>query len=330
MASGRRRKRARAVGFGVGALVVALAVLYVARMKGDLPRDVVEARWTDASSRFLNVGGMRVHYRDEGSGPPLLLLHGTAASLHTWDGWVASLRARHRVVRFDLPGFGLTGPSASRNYSIAAYVAAVDELARRLDLAPFVLAGNSLGGEIAWQYARAHPTRVRALILVDAAGYPRYGDDVPFAFRIASWPIVPRALAKLDPRRMVNQAVRKVYGDPARIRLEVAQRYYELALAPGNRDAFVDRMRMPRLDQSAAIRDLRQPTLIMWGALDRLIPADNARLFARDIPGSRLVIYDDLGHVPMEEDAVRTVADVDRFLASLAPPTTGDQPTSDR
>jgi pimeloyl-ACP methyl ester carboxylesterase len=223
------------------------------------------------------------------------------------------------VVRFDLPGFGLTGPSPSHDYSLDAYVAFVDHVAQRLDLPTFVLAGNSLGAEIAWHYALTHPARARALVLVDAAGYPIYGAGVPLAFRLVQMPALPWALTKLDPRRLVEDGVRRVYGDPARIRPDVMQRYHELALAPGNRVAFVELMRTPRRDESARVREVQQPTLIVWGALDRLFPTEVARLFEHDIAGSRLVIHDDLGHIPMEEDPARTVADVEQFLATLPP-----------
>ena len=317
--TGKKRRWLRRLGGALAASTLLLAVLYRADMRGDLPLAELKARWADGASRFLDVGGMHVHVRDEGSGPPLLLLHGTSSSLHTWEGWAAALRAHHRVVRFDLPGFGLTGPSPSNDYRIEAYVELVDELARRLDLGPFVLVGSSLGGEIAWHYALAHPARVRGLVLVDSAGYPRYGRGVPIAFRLASLPGLPWALTKLDPRRLVEDGVRRVYGDPSRIRPGVLQRYYELALAPGNRPALVARMRTPRPDESARIRAIRAPTLVMWGARDGLFPVDVARRFADDIRGARLVIYQDLGHVPMEEDPSRTVADVDDFLASLPP-----------
>jgi len=314
------RRLWRRLGYAFGAVALLLGALYLSRLRPDLPRADLEARWANGTSRFLDVAGARVHIRDEGVGSPIVLLHGTSSSLHTWDGWVASLAPGHRVVRFDLPAFGLTGPSRAGDYSIAAYVALVDEVARRLELPPFVLAGNSLGGEIAWHYALAHPARVQALILVDSAGYPRYGRGVPIAFWLASLPGLPWALTKLDPRHLVEDAVTRVYGDPSRIRPGVTQRYYELALAPGNRPAFVARMRTPRPDESARVRELRLPVLVLWGGRDRLFPAEVGGQFAHDIPGARLVIYDDLGHIPMEEDPARTVADVERFLAHLPGP----------
>jgi pimeloyl-ACP methyl ester carboxylesterase len=303
----------------LGALALALVIAFLATRKDDIPFETLKARWADGSSRFLPVDGMQVHYRDEGSGPAVVLLHGTSSSLHTWDGWTATLRGRYRVVRFDLPAFGLTGPSPSRDYSIDGYVAAVDQVLLRLGLQRFVLGGNSLGGTIAWQYALAHPDRVRALILVDAGGYPLQGTDPPLAFKLGGWPILPSLLAKLDPRSFVENGVRKSYADASRVRPEIMQRYYELTLRAGNRASFVDRMRSPRRDDSARIRQVRQPTLILWGAQDRLIPVEAAHTFARDIAGSRVVVYDDLGHIPMEEDPARTATEVERFLTGLPP-----------
>jgi pimeloyl-ACP methyl ester carboxylesterase len=303
-----------------GLLVAALAVLYAVNTRGDLPLAVVKAHWAEGDSRFMDVGGLAIHYRDEGQGaPPIMLIHGTSASLHTWEGWAARLRADHRVVRFDLPAFGVTGPSPSRDYRVSTYADLVKQIADRLGLGRFVVGGNSLGGDVAWQFALDHPERVSALILVDAAGYPLYATGVPLAFKLARLPVLSALLANLDPRPFVVEAVDHVYGDPARIAPGVIDRYYELALRPGNRKAFVDRMRAPDPDRSGRVRELRVPTLVLWGARDRVIPIEAGRRFAADISGSRLIVYDDLGHVPMEEDPARTVADVEAFLAALPP-----------
>jgi len=311
-------KVARRVGYALGALVVLLTVGYVSRLRGDIPLETLKARWAGPTSQLVAVDGMDVHVRDEGSGPAVVLLHGMSSSLHTWDGWAERLRQSYRVVRFDLPGFGLTGPNPARDYSVDAYTAVVDHVTKQLGLQHFVLGGNSMGGGIAWAYALAHPDRVRGLILVDALGYPLRGADLPIAFRMARWPVLPSLLTHLDPRRLVDNGVRKSYSDASRIRPDTLARYYELTLRAGNRAAFVDCMRAPRRDESARIRELHQPTLILWGADDRLIPVEAARSFARDIPGAQVIVYDGLGHVPMEEDPARTVADVERFLSALA------------
>jgi pimeloyl-ACP methyl ester carboxylesterase len=308
----------RRLACAIGALGVALGIAYVSQLRDDIPLATLKARWAGGASRFVSVDGMEVHVRDEGSGPAVVLLHGTSSSLHTWDGWAQRLREDHRVVRFDLPAFGLTGPSPTHDYSIDAYVAVVEHVTARLGLRRFVLGGNSLGGGIACAYALAHPDRVRGLILVDALAYPVYGSDLPFAFRMASLPVVPSLLTRLDPRRLVEDGVRKSYGDISRITPGTLLRYYELTLRAGNRAAFVERMRVPRRDESAGIRQLRQPTLVLWGAEDRLIPVEAGRWFERDIPGARLIVYSGLGHIPMEEDPARTAADVEQFLSKLS------------
>ena len=203
----------------MAALVIALllALGAASRLRGDLPLEDLRTRWATGASRFAGVGGMQVHYRDEGVGPAIVLVHGTSASLQTWDGWASALARRHRVVRFDLPAFGLTGPSPTRDYSIGAYVSFLDHITSRLGLTRFAVAGNSLGGDIAWHFVLAHGDRARALILVDAGGYPFVGGPAPIVFRIARWPVLPSLLAHLDPRLLVADALRKTYGDPARI-----------------------------------------------------------------------------------------------------------------
>jgi pimeloyl-ACP methyl ester carboxylesterase len=311
-----RRPRWRRGTLIAGLLALALLVGGgFSQRRADLPFETVRARWATGASRFVELDGMQVHYRDEGSGPPILLLHGTSSSLHTWDGWTSALAPRYRVVRVDLPGFGLTGPSPAADYSIAAYVAFVDHAVARLGLASLVVGGNSLGGDIAWHYALAHPGKVRALVLVDSAGYPMVRGPAPMAFRLARWPVLPRLLTGLDPRLLVEDALRANYGDPKRIRAGVVDRYLDLTLRAGNRGAFLDRLRAPRIDDSALIKTITTPTLILWGARDRVIDPGDAPRFARDIAGAELVVYDDLGHIPMEEDPERTVRAVAAFLA---------------
>ncbi len=287
----------------------------------DKPLPELTQRWAQPPSQFLPVGKMLVHLRDEGprdDSVPIVLLHGTSDSLHTWDGWSAALRDQRRVIRFDLPGFGLTGPDPQADYSIDAYVRFVLAVLDVLGVHKVVLGGNSLGGQIAWQTAYAQPQRVQQLVLVDAAGYPETPQELPLAFRLASsWP-GSVLLEWLLPRGLVIASLRNVVGDSATLRTEEVDRYYDMAVRAGNRRALVQRLALPDPDESQRIRSLRQPTLILWGERDRLIPVQAGRRFAQDIPGSRLVVLGGLGHVPQQEDPRRTVAEVRDFLG-IAP-----------
>lgn len=246
-----------------------------------------------------------------------VLLHGTGSSLHAWQGWVDALKTR-RVIRYDLAGFGLTGPAPDHLYSLENDVRLLVALLDKLGIARCVLGGNSLGGAIAWRAALAHPARVEKLILVDAGGYPPHPSSVPLGFRLARLahlPIVGFLMEHILPRSLVAQGFRNVYGDPGKVTDEQIERSVELTLRAGNRRALIERAKQRRSGIFAErIRELTLPTLILWGGRDRLIPPDDAERFHNEIAGSELVIFEDLGHAPEEEDPARSVAAVKQFL----------------
>ena len=301
----------------VGGLLFFAAVGIWATWAPDKPVDALKLRWAQAPSQFINVQGMQVHLRDEGprdDATPLVLLHGTSASLHTWQGWAGALKGQRRVIRFDLPGFALTGPHPQDDYSIAAYVRFVVAVMDQLGVQRFVLAGNSLGGQIAWEVAHAHPQRVAQLVLVDAAGYVFEPKSVPIGFQIARSPLLQPLMRNTLPRGLVERSVRNVYGDAAKVTPDLVDLYYDMTQRAGNRRALGLRMQqiVPRAPERIAT--LKVPTLILWGGQDRLIAPENAQKFAKDIAGSKLVVFDALGHVPHEEDPAATVAPVKAFL----------------
>ncbi len=301
--------------------LLALAAYVAATWEPDRSVAELAPRWAPPPSTFVEVAGMRVHLRDEGSRNdrlPVVLLHGTASSLHTWEGWATTLSQHgRRVIRFDLPGFGLTGPRPDGDYGERSYVDFVIAMLDRLGVERCVLAGNSLGGRLAWKTALVAPARVERLVLVDASGYPKHSSAIPIAFRLARTPVLRTLLEYTLPRRMVESSVRSTYGDPTKVTPELVDRYFELSLRAGNRHALVERLAQPQPGSDAdRIRELRLPTLILWGGRDRLNPPDDAERFHRDIAGSRRVIFDELGHVPQEEDPARTVAVMEVFLDS--------------
>jgi pimeloyl-ACP methyl ester carboxylesterase len=307
----------------IGGAVIGTAVLtglYVA-LNWAPERSVkdLRARWGRAPSVFPKVAGMKVHLRDEGprdDASPIVLLHGTLSSLHTWNGWAEALTSKRRVIRFDLAGFGLTGPSPDGIYSIDNDVHLVIAILDSLGIERCVLGGNSLGGGISWRTALAHPSRVEKLILVDSDGYRTRPKSMPIAFYFAGLPINDWMVKHTFPRGLVEQGLRNVYGDPKKVTPELTVRYRELTECKGNRRALIERGRqwLRPVTISRRIAELKLPTLIIWGGRDRLIPPDTAERFHRDIAGSTMVIFDDLGHMPQEEDPVRTSEAVKQFL----------------
>lgn len=300
-------------------ILVALAGLgtFLWGYHADIPLAELQAKYANEASRYVDVLGMPIHYRDEGQGKPLLLLHGTAASLHTWDGWAGALRPDFRIVRLDLPGFGLTGPDPGRNYTIQRYVEVLHAFVQELQLTQFHLAGNSLGGEIAWRYALAHPEHVDRLILVDAGGHPRSERKAaPLVFRLARLPVIDRLFTAITPRYIHRNSLLDVYGDPDKVTDSLIDRYFELSLRPGNRQAFIDRAQVIASGPEGDPKMIKQSTLILWGGQDRWIPPADGEAFARDIADAKLIMYPNAGHVPMEEIPGETAEAVLEFLAN--------------
>ena len=310
-----------------GILLMLTALVVTLTHAPDRSVDSLVTRWAPPPSDFMYVKGQFVHFRDEGpkSEPtPLVLIHGTAASLHTWQGWVGDLHARKRVITFDLPGFGLTGPFGG-DYPRDDYRA--DTLARftldfldALHVNRFAIGGNSLGGEVAWRVVTLAPARVDRLILVDATGYDFVPEVIPVGFQVARIPVFNRISEFLTPRTVVEESVKQVYADPSRVTGALVDRYFEMMTREGNRRALNIRMQEIATDIAPErIRTLKLPTLILWGAQDRLVPPVNGEHFHRDIAGSRLVVLPGLGHVPQEEDAPTSVVPVMAFLGLTAP-----------
>ncbi|MEN9416655.1 MAG: hypothetical protein RI988_275 [Pseudomonadota bacterium] len=311
----------------IGLLLLATAVVIAVSRAPDRPVQTLVARWALPPSDFIDVNGQVVHVRDVGPRQdpvPIVLIHGTGASLHTWEGWTQALQGQRRVISFDLPGFGLTGPFAGRytpdDYRGDTYARFVVDLLEALKVRRAVLAGNSLGGEVAWRTAVLAPERVERLVLVDASGPDFQPESVPLGFLIARVPVLNRLTEHMLPRVLVAASLSNVYGHPERVSSELVDRYFELTLREGNRRALTLRLQQfVRGEHAERIATIRQPTLILWGGRDRLIPPAVGRTFESKIPGSRLVVFDDLGHVPHEEDPARTVAPVRAFLTQPLP-----------
>lgn len=312
----------------IGIVAILAAGGYFALKRDDIAYETLAARYESAASRYVDLpGGIRMHYRDEGdpNGPTLLLIHGFSASLHTWEPWVERLATGeqrlndYRVITLDLPGHGLTRAQAGYQASIEAFRDAVEAFVRSQQLTDFALAGSSMGGNVAWEYALAHPEQVNALILVDASGWPEtraeYADE-PLIFKLLRSPAAP-LLRDLDNTALVRQGLENSFVDTALVDDAMVARYTELSRAPGHRDILLQitlGFRERNYATPERLAALQMPTLVFTGDQDRLIPPENARQFADAIPNAELVVFENVGHIPQEERPNESSMAVHEFL----------------
>jgi pimeloyl-ACP methyl ester carboxylesterase len=309
------------IGGSVAALAIALGAVVASVWTGDVPVEALKARYADKSSQFIRLDGMAVHVRDEGNKAdpiPIVLLHGTGSSLQAWDGWTSRLKAKRRIIRLDRPGFGLTGPSPSGDYSLDYYVGFLARLLDQLGVrGPAVIVGNSSGGYMAWRFAVAHPERVARLVLIDPAGYPR-STPLPSNLSMTMNPRMDIITQHVLSESLVRRGLEASYGDPSRVTNADVQRYYDMTRREGNRAATGATLRESTGHENASlINEVKVPTLIMWGTKDMVIPANpDAEEFHRRIAGSTLVMLPGVGHLGQEEDPPGTVAAFERWLGS--------------
>jgi pimeloyl-ACP methyl ester carboxylesterase len=297
---------------GVGAVLVAALAFWA--WTPDLPRATLEARYLARPSDMIEVAGTRLHVRDTGprEAPAVVLLHGFGASLHTWEPWASALETTHRVVRFDLPGSGLSEPDATGIYTEARNLELLAALLDRLGIAKAALVGNSVGGRISWRFAAGHPDRVTKLVLVSPDGFasPGFEYGKPYDASVAI-----EAMRFVLPAFVLRMSLAPAYGDPAAMTDDLARRYHDLMRAPGARAAMIARLRQTVLvDPAPLLARIAAPVLLVWGEKDAMIPVTNAQDYLRALGNARLVTFPDLGHVPHEEAPERTIVPVAAFL----------------
>lgn len=292
----------------------------------DIPVEKLKEKYTYSYSKFVEVDGMNVHYTDQGSGVPIILLHGSGGSLHTWEGWANELKTNYRVISIDLPAFGLTGPHAQGDYSINSYTKFLYDFVNNLKLDRFHLAGNSLGGGIAWNFTSNYPEKVDKLLLLDASGNrPKPKKQIKetkekkrssfSVFRLARIPVINKIFLYFTPKFIIRNNLEQVYFDDSKVTDVLVEQYHDFALREGNRQAFMDRLTMKRgKDTSHKLKEIHNPTLVLWGENDRWISVKSAYKFNEDIPNSKLVIMKETGHLPMEERPEESVKIAIDFL----------------
>ena len=311
------KKLFKYLGYFLLTLLIGSSVILIAVAQKDIPRAQLKNKYANSPSKFMPLMGMQVHYRDEGNkvdSMPVLLIHGTSSSLNTWDSLISYLPSNKRIIRLDMPAFGLTGPSPENKYSYTYYSDFLNAFLKELNVKKCIIAGNSLGGGIAWHFALDYPQEVAKLILIDASGYPKINEKGSLGFKIASIPILNNLLLYVTPKSLVKKSLETVFVDQNLITEERITRYHELLLAEGNRKAALSIFKNRFDQQTNRIKDIQQPTLIIFGEKDQLINSDNAYLFQKDIKNSKVVILKNVGHVPMEEAPKATAELINEFI----------------
>jgi pimeloyl-ACP methyl ester carboxylesterase len=312
----------------------------LAPVQPDRSKRHLEREYANGESEFVEIDDSRIHYRDEGpaDGPTLLALHGTYSSLHTWDGWVDELSDTFRIVRLDMPGFGLTGPRTDGAHTLEHLVGSVGEFCDELDLSEIAVVGNSLGGGVAWRLAIDRPDIVSRLVLLNAGGATLLSN---LADNITSFgtDFVPRYMT---PRMTIRLLLLDAYGDTSKVTNELVARYHNLLMHTGNRRAVIEIARnykeqhyddnnhdgfdfhTPRFPSAYDLTaeawdgyDISQvtvPTLFQWGSEDSWLHVSFGEELANKVHGSQFVTYDGVGHVPMEESPIDTAVDAAAFI----------------
>jgi pimeloyl-ACP methyl ester carboxylesterase len=289
--------------------------------RSEIPVSELEPAYFTAESSYLRVNDTNLHVRMRGTGEHVLLIHGSFSSLHTWEAFENELLKYHfQTISVDLPGHGLTGPNTSNTYTTDYYANLMFTLVDSLGIDSLTVVGNSMGGNVALKMALAKPARIKSLVLVNAAAFNRFSSDTttkqksPFIFKMLQVKPLALLLTRITPRFLFNMNLKEVYGNPDNFTDAELDRYYYLLRRTGNREATMQRMQQPGRDIQDSLQYIHNPTLILWGEKDRWIPVQQAYKLHQLISASKLIIFEDAGHIPMEEIPLATADSTLQFL----------------
>lgn len=302
-------------------LVIVAGIGWLSMRRADIPFDTLEGLYTSQNSQFMTLeDGLKVHYRDEGqrNGKTLVLVHGFAASLHTWEPWVERLKDEYRVISLDLPGHGLSRNPAPEKMNVPYFAETVGEVASKLGAENYVIVGNSMGGATAWQFALSREKCIDGLVLIAASGWQeqQITGERPLVFRLLANKYARAVVKDFDLKALIRGGLQKSFIDQSYVTEDMVARFAYLARAPEHRSGILALMsgeeRMPA--SAANLAAITVPTLILQGDADVVVAPSGAPKFHNAIAGSELVVYTQVGHVPQEEVADQSVADLRDFL----------------
>lgn len=294
----------------------------------DIPRDKLEAKYANGVSEFLDLkNGSRIHYRDEGDlyKPAIILLHGFNGSLFNFERMVPLLSKEFRLISIDLPGFGLTGAIPSMDYSTQSSILVINELTNHLGIEKFSIAGNSMGGGIAWRYALENPKKTQSLILLASSGIYSSEErlqieeserESPLVWKLMRSNFVSYFLSLYTPKFFATQGLKTSVYDPNLATKEIANQFHELTLMQGSREAILSRFSKQNYNDEKPdiLKKIQAPTLIIHGREDNIISFKSSINLDQYIQNSHLVIYPNIGHLPMYETPARVADDIKKFF----------------
>ena len=300
------------LGLGTAFLAVALYGLWAP----DLERAELEKRYFSSSPQIIDVGDLKVYYKETGpqGAPALLLLHGFGSSLQAWDEWSLKLEQTYRVIRLDLPGFGLTGASPANDYSEEKDLAILTHFTDKLGLEKFSVVGHSMGGKMAWSLAASQPERVQALVLMAPDGFPQAKDIGTKPYEV---PAITGLIKYFLPKYLVRKSIEPAFAQADALNDALVNRYFDMLRAPGVRGAILERSNQTiYTDPVPRLKAIRAPTLLIWGEQDQMIPKTNAQSYAHVLSNSTTVLVPKLGHLLQEEQPEKGLTAVIQFLDS--------------
>ncbi len=301
------------------AVVLVVLVVYGLYLRPDLTVSKAEdkAKYNLPNSHFINYKGAEVHYTESGSGFPILMIHGYGGSNRDFLVLDSLINDKYRVIRVDMPGFGLSDfpaqPTGHTNF-IKAYAAYFNFMLDTLHIDSCYLMGNSLCGLMACQLALDHPDLVKKLVLFNSAGY-----EMEEVMKTANASLLKNSLAqqvvsKGVPKFFVKMGVKRVVYDASKLTPEKVQRVADFWNREGNMAHLVALATTDTFPDESTIKNIACPTLIFWGKQDKIINLKYAERFHTDIKGSELIVYDSCGHVPMMERPEEVKLEVLKFL----------------
>jgi pimeloyl-ACP methyl ester carboxylesterase len=300
----------------IGVLLIIGAVIY-----RDTSVAEVEAKWATPPSQFVEIDGVRMHYRDEGEGPVVVLLHANYSSLFMWEPWVVALRERYRVIRLDLPAHGLTGPEPSGNYTLERIQQLFEKFVDEKGLERFTVVGTSIGGTVAMRYTADHSDRIERLVLISPGSLePRVrGRTTP-----ANVPKAADLLGYILPKSFTRFMLTNDYGDPERVTDAVVDEWYEMWMREGNRLAMLNLLRQyVSGGVEDKIRAVSVPVLLIWGEKNKRVPlalAYETKDLLVNSPEVRLEVLPGIGHMLVQEAPEASSQLIRRYLDEVSTP----------